>query len=71
MERDEQSLWIEDTIENADTEPTSANLSRILSVCSLLNDRIDRLQKELADEKGSNKRTADIASCLANGIQPD
>lgn len=69
---------IDDRIENLSMEPTMANFDRLATICAFINRNVGRLEsevaklkQELAGEKASNKRTADIASCLANGIQPD
>jgi hypothetical protein len=39
-------------------------IARLLLIIVKLNQRIDDLEAD-------NQRTADLASCLANGIQPD
>jgi len=38
--------------------------SRILDILDAMNRRMDEIE-------AGHKRTADVASCLANGIQPD
>lgn len=38
--------------------------SRILDILQAINERMDEIESR-------HQRTADVASCLANGIQPD
>lgn len=43
----------------------------LLEICQRLNVRLSELEKRFEDAEAGNRRTANIASCLANGIQPD
>lgn len=45
--------------------------SEIEDACNSLGLQIDNINFRLRDLEKSSKRTADMASCLANGIQPD
>jgi hypothetical protein len=55
---------IHDMIMQAHTEPTAETIHLILNILDKLNDKIDRIE-------GVSNKTANIASCLANGVQPD
>lgn len=43
----------------------------IEEACDSIANLIDNLEGRIKELEKSSKRTADIAGCLANGIQPD
>ena len=55
---------IQDRINASELLPSEDVIRNILIICEKLNDRITRMENR-------QKRMADIASALANGIQPD
>lgn len=45
--------------------------SRILDILTAMNRRMDDLEADATRERLRSQRTANVASCAANGIQPD
>lgn len=59
------SQEIHDMIQCFDLGASSERVaSQLLDIAAALNRRMDEIE-------AANQRTANIASCLANGIQPD
>jgi hypothetical protein len=55
---------IEDLISQCEVAPTPKAINAILDILLALCRRIDAIEAE-------QRRTANIASCLANGMKPD
>jgi len=55
-----KSLEIHDMIQLCPTN----DVSRVLDILDKINTRMDEIERELT-------RSANVASCLANGIKPD
>ncbi len=55
---------INDRIENLKCEPTNESMLEIANILSAIVRELHRIDHRLS-------RTANIASCLANGIEPD
>lgn len=59
------SYWnVQDMIMTCDCQPGEHTIRRLLDICEAMNKRINILECQM-------EQTANIASCLANGIKPD
>jgi hypothetical protein len=63
-----------DLIHTCPVEPSRDAVARLLAICEDLHERVLELEVEADRQRLRERRaarSADIASCLANGIDPD
>lgn len=64
-------MSIEEAIQTCDLVPDEDVIRRLLVICDMLNTKICVLENQMRAQNAELARTANVASCLANGIIPD